>query len=104
MRGTIIRRGSTYSIVLDLGRGPDGKRIRRWHSGYRTKKDAERAQVELLARLDRSGYVDPTKVTLAAYLDRWLDHMASIGRDERTVERYGELLQKDGSTPWSCSG
>ncbi|MFL6298900.1 MAG: tyrosine-type recombinase/integrase, partial [Actinomycetes bacterium] len=56
-------------------------------------KDAERAQVELLARLDRGGYVDPTKVTLAAYLDRWLDHMASIGRDERTVERYGELLR-----------
>lgn len=93
MRGTVIRRGSTYSVVLDLGKGPDGKRIRRWHSGYRTKKDAERAQVELLARLDRGGYVDPTKVTLAAYLDRWLDHMASIGRDERTVERYGELLR-----------
>jgi integrase len=53
----------------------------------------ERAQVELLARLDRGGYVDPTKVTLAAYLDRWLGHMASIGRDERTVERYGELLR-----------
>jgi hypothetical protein len=87
VRGTIIRRGSTYSVVLDLGRDPDGKRIRRWHSGYRTKKDAERAQVELLARLDRGGYVDPTKVTLAARLDRWLDHMASIGRDERTVER-----------------
>jgi hypothetical protein len=70
VRGTVIKRGSTYSVVLDLGRGPDGKRIRRWHSGYRTKKDAERAQVELLARLDRGGYVDPTKVTLAAYLLR----------------------------------
>jgi hypothetical protein len=29
VRGTVIRRGSTYSVVLDLGRGPDGKRIRR---------------------------------------------------------------------------
>jgi integrase len=93
VKGSVIKRGNRYSVVLDLGRGPDGKRIRRWHSGYRTKKDAERAQVELLARLDRGGYVDPTKVTLAAYLDRWLDHMASIGRDERTVERYGELLR-----------
>jgi hypothetical protein len=85
VRGTVIRRGSTYSVVLDLGRGPDGKRIRRWHSGYRTKKDAERAQVELLARLDRGGYVDPTKVTLAAYLDRWLGHMATSGPSNGTA-------------------
>ena len=46
-----------------------------------------------MGRLQRGEYVDPAKVTLAAYLDRWLDHMASIGRDERTVERYGELLR-----------
>jgi hypothetical protein len=53
-RGSIIKRGSTYSVVLDLGRGPDGRRVRRWHSGCRTKRDAERARTELLARLDRA--------------------------------------------------
>jgi hypothetical protein len=52
-RGSIIKRGSTYSIVLYLGRGPDGGRVRRWHSGYRTKKDAERARTELLASVDQ---------------------------------------------------
>ncbi len=93
MRGTIIKRGAGYSVVLDLGRGPDGKRIRRWHSGHRTKKDAERARVELLGRLDQATYVDPSKLTVAGYVERWLDHMATLGRDERTIERYGELLR-----------
>lgn len=93
MRGTIIKRGAGYSVVLDLGRGPAGKRIRRWHSGYRTKKDAERARVELLSRLDQGAYVDPSKLTVAGYMGRWLDHMATLGRDERTIERYGELLR-----------
>jgi hypothetical protein len=37
-RGSIIKRGSTDSIVLDLGRGPDGRWVRRWDSGYRTKR------------------------------------------------------------------
>jgi len=92
MRGTIIKRGGGYSVVLDLGRGPDGKRLRRWHSGYQTKKDAERARVELLGRLDQSTYVDPSKTTLSDFLDRWLQHMATV-RDARTVERYGELLR-----------
>ncbi len=92
MRGTIIKRGGGYSVVLDLGRGPDGKRLRRWHSGYRTKKDAERARVELLGRLDQATYVDPSKTTLSDFLDRWLQHMGTV-RDARTVERYGELLR-----------
>jgi hypothetical protein len=77
LRGTIIKRGATYSIVLDLGRGPDGKRIRKWHSGYRTKRDAERARVELLARLDQGGYVEPSRLTVAAFLrDHWLPGLA----------------------------
>ena len=27
------------------------------------------------------------------FTDRWLDHMATLGRDERTLERYRELLE-----------
>jgi Arm DNA-binding domain len=73
VRGSIIRRGSTYSIVLDLGRGPDGRRIRKWHSGYKTKKEAERARVDLLARLDQGASVEPSKLTVAAFpRDHWL--------------------------------
>jgi len=72
-RGTIIKRGSGYSVVLDLGRGADGRRIRKWHSGYRTKRDAERVRVELLARVDQGGYVEPSRLTVVAFrVDHWL--------------------------------
>jgi Arm DNA-binding domain len=71
-RGSIIKRGSTYSIVLDLGHGPDGRRVRRWHSGYRTKKDAERARTELLARSTRAP-------TLSRLGSRWPRSFASSG-------------------------
>jgi integrase len=93
MRGTVIKRGSTYSVVLDLGRGPDGKRIRKWHSGYRTKRDAEGARVELLSRLRHGEYVDPSALTLAGLFDRVFDYLESIGRDARTVERHRELAR-----------
>jgi hypothetical protein len=73
VKGTVIKRGAGYSVVLDLGRGPDGKRIRKWHSGYRTKRDAERTRVELLGTLDQGRYVEPAKITVAAFLrDQWL--------------------------------
>jgi Arm DNA-binding domain len=67
VRGSIIKRGNGYSVVLDLGHGSDGRRIRKWHSGYKTKKEAERARVELLARLDQGAYLEPSKLTVAAF-------------------------------------
>jgi Arm DNA-binding domain len=55
--GTVFRRGSTWTVVLDLGKGPDGKRIRKWHRGFETEKDAKRAKRELLAAKDRGEMV-----------------------------------------------
>jgi hypothetical protein len=54
MRGSIIKRGRSWAVVVEVGRDPTtGKRIRKWHSGYRTKRDAERARTELLSRRTR---------------------------------------------------
>ena len=94
MRGSVIKRGSSYSIVLDLGRGPDGKRQRKWHSGYRTRKDAERARIELLARLDQGSYVEPSRLTLAAFLrDQWLPGLTGRVRPT-TVHGYTTNLER----------
>jgi integrase len=73
MRGTVIKRGTGYSVVVDLGKGPDGKRIRKWHSGFRTRKDAERARIDLLAKLQAGAYVEPSKLTVGRFLvEQWL--------------------------------
>jgi integrase len=93
-RGTIIRRGNGYSVVLDLGRGPDGKRIRRWHSGFRTKRDAERARVELLARVDSGAYVEPSRLTLGTFLvEQWLRGLAGQVR-QTTLHSYSTNLER----------
>ncbi len=88
MRGTVIKRGSTYSVVIDVGRGPDGKRIRKWHSGFKTRKAAESARTDLLHSLDKGSYVEPTKLTLAEFLtDRWLP-VVERSRRPSTVAMY----------------
>jgi integrase len=89
MKGTIIRRGGRYSVVIELDRDPvRGRRRREWHSGYRTKRDAEAARVELLGRLQRGEYVAPSKVTFGEYLtERWLP--ARVGQlAPSTFESY----------------
>lgn len=52
MRGSVVRRGNMWTVVVELERDPiTGKRRQRWHSGYRTKKEAERARIGLRAGL-----------------------------------------------------
>src|SRR5438105_3502261 len=73
MRGTVIKRGATWSVVIDLGRDVAGTRSRKWHSGFPTKRDAERARVDLLSRVDRGTYLTPSKMSIGSFLvDEWL--------------------------------
>jgi integrase len=73
VNAAIIKRGNRYAVRLDLGRGPDGKRTFRYHSGYPTKRAAQQARTELLGALDRNSYVAPDKTTIAEYLrGQWL--------------------------------
>jgi integrase len=73
MRGSVIRRGDVYYVKIELDPDPaTGKRRTKWHSGYRTKREAERARVDLLSKFDRGVYVEPSQETVAEFLDHWL--------------------------------
>ena len=89
MKGTIIKRGSSYSVVIERDRDPlTGKRRREWHSGYATKREAEAARVDKLAAVQRGEHVEPSKLTLGAFLTtRWLPARESSLRPS-TVESY----------------
>ncbi len=72
MRGSVVRRGSKWAVVIELERDPlTGKRRQRWHSGYRTRKEAERARIELLSRVDSGTYVEKSKQTVSEFLTDW---------------------------------
>jgi hypothetical protein len=38
MKGSITKRGTTYSAIVDIGRDKNGKRKQKWFNGYKTKK------------------------------------------------------------------
>ena len=66
MRGSVVKRGAGYSVVVELDRDPQtGKRRQKWHSGYRTKRDAERALAELVGDVNRGTYVPKSRQSLA---------------------------------------
>lgn len=62
--------------MADLSPQGDGKRRQRLKGGFRTKVDAERALADLLVALEKGTAVDPSRQSLAGYLDDWLDAVA----------------------------
>lgn len=73
MRGHLRKRGNSWSVVVDIGRDDDGRRQQKWHSGFRTKREASEALTEILGQLSRRQYVNPSKLTVREFLeDEWL--------------------------------
>ena len=73
MRGHVRKRGNTWTVVVDVGRDENGRRRQKWHSGFRTKREASEALTEILGRLASRQYVSPSKLTLGEFLkDEWL--------------------------------
>jgi integrase len=77
---------------LELPRGPDGTRRFEALGGYPTRSQAEAALADALARRSHGFALDPAKLTVDQYLDRWLAHIRTSLR-ARTVARYAGLLR-----------
>jgi integrase len=81
-----------YYPRLELPRGPDGTRRFEALGGYPTRTQAEAALADALARRSHGLALDPAKLTVNQYLDRWLAHIRTSLR-ARTVARYAALLR-----------
>jgi integrase len=95
MSGHIRRRGErSWEIKFDTGRDPPtGKRSIRYESFKGTKREAQAKLTELLSASARGVLVDPTKETLAEFIERWGRDWASINTSAKTSERYRQLLK-----------
>ncbi len=88
-RGTVIRRGNTYSVVIDLGRDAEGKRRRQWYSGFATSDAAEVKRTAELGKLDAGTFVKPSELTLSDFIvDSWLPDLAASDLRATTVAMY----------------
>lgn len=76
------RRAAGRYVVIELDRDPGtGARRRKWHSGFPTRREAERGLARMLADRDDGSYIAPRKLTLSVYLkENWLPAIESTVR------------------------
>lgn len=95
MRGTIRKRSiGSWTVIVDLGSDPvTGKRRQLWRSVKGPKRDAEALLVELLHERDTGVERPVGKLTVAAYLDRWMVDYVEPSLAPKTQSAYRDVIR-----------
>lgn len=94
MAGQIIKRGDrTYLVRIYQGKDAQGKRKYANKTIHGTRKDAQAYLNKALTDLDNGTFTQPSKETVDAYLDRWLETVAKQRVKPRTYSDYQEILR-----------
>ncbi|RTL89372.1 MAG: site-specific integrase [Hyphomicrobiales bacterium] len=95
MKGHIRERSpGKWAIVLDIVDPETGKRRRKWHTFHGTKRQAQIECSRLVTEMANGSYQEPSKMTLAEFLEKWLEAQRSQVAP-RTFERYEEIARKN---------
>ena len=92
MRGSVRKRGNTYTYVVDVGYDErTGRRRQKSVGGFRTKKEANNALTEALERVRTGTWADPGSITVSESCETWLKGMKPTIR-AKTHESYTSML------------
>jgi integrase len=89
MRGHIRERSpGHFAIVLDHHDPVTGQRRRRWHSFRGTKREAQVECARLITEIETGAAVDPMRITLSDFLDRFERDWVTLHATPNSAVRY----------------
>jgi integrase len=96
MAGQIVKQGDKAWLVrIFMGRHSEtGKRKYFNKTVHGTKKDAQTYLNGVLREKDLGVFIEPSAMTLNAYLDQWLETAAKPGVSKRTFSDYEDLMRR----------
>jgi integrase len=95
MKGTVKKRGNTWSYIVDIGRDPiTGKRRQKTKGGFPRQKDADAALRKILNELDANRYLEPSKESFSSYMEFWFTSHYQKRIKETTASSRKYLMDK----------
>jgi integrase len=92
VKNGISYNGKTYSYVLRIPDAITGKTKPKWVAGFDSEKAAKIARDKARVALSEYNYAEPTRQTVAEYLNAWYEvHSNRIGAE--AVEKYARTLR-----------
>lgn len=95
MKGTVKKRGNTWSYIVDIGRDLiTGKRRQKTKGGFPRQKDADAALRKILNELDANRYLEPSKESFSSYMEFWFTSHYQKRIKETTASSRKYLMDK----------
>ncbi len=95
MAGQIIKKGDNrYLVRVYQGRDTNGKRRYFSRQIKGTRRDAQKLLTATLRDMDTGTFVEPTKLTVKEYLERWLKDAARPRVSRRTANGYAGIVER----------
>jgi len=96
MKGGIRRRGDrSYQIFVSLGKDPATGKYKCLNQTVKgTREEAKAVRARLVDQIASGGFVPPNKMTLAEYLEIWLNEHARPNLAPRTAEGYQLIVRR----------
>src|SRR5260370_10123288 len=88
-----MKRGSPWSYVIRVKDHETGVSKPRWVGGFATEEAAKAARDEARVNARQGQYVDRNSITVATYLDQWIEaHAVEI--KPKTLQDYRHLIAR----------
>lgn len=94
MRGSVVKRGKTYSIVYYMGKDSKGKWVQKWESGFISKKKAEQVLRQRISDIENSFANKLDNSELSIFLLHWLETYCEKQLSRNTVNGYRVNIEK----------
>jgi integrase len=88
-----MKRGSTWSYVIRVKDPETGANKPRWVGGFATEAAAKAARDEARVNARQGQYIDRDSITVAAYLDQWIEAHAVVVKP-KTLQDYRHLIAR----------
>jgi integrase len=93
VRDGVVKRGKTWSYVVRVKDPGTGVSKPRWVGGFATEADAKAARDQARVTARTGQYVDRSPVTVASYLDQWIEAHA-VEVKPKTLQDYRHLIDR----------
>jgi len=95
MPGSIEKRGkNSYRLIVSAGTSPGGKR-KKYTKTIRAESErkAEKELAKFVAEVESNTYVEPSRITLRSFSERWMSDYAEKNLAPKTIYEYKRLLE-----------
>jgi hypothetical protein len=94
IRKIINKNGVSYSFSVPTGKRADGTYGQKWYTVNGSITNAKTKRAEIITNMKNGTYIEPGKITVTQYLNKWLDECARPNLAPRTVEGYETVINR----------